>query len=570
MKHRLMGWFFVPVLGILYGVMAAGQILGTVKLYYSWLVLPFSLILSTLVVVIYYRIGKDFLHSIFMDSPEKPWSRWLEVAFLVSGLGLYLLLVFYPLVHWPFSPIMAELPWDAGLYHFPKSVEMIVTHSSWDLSISYGEYPFGYESLIAVAFLLNRPGFLIGAVHALISLFLLLSMWLLIIRRTKTPVGPVLLLLILLFLSKQMVPNFDSNIWWSFWPQITLIGKNDVLLAAALLAVLLHTPTSRQGPFFPFGLALASMVAISIKPNAALVVLFAWLVMLFFLWRSKKLRDYWKQLLLSGFIVLPGGLWAVRNLVAQGRLFSPGTMHLSAWSIASNLTNPNFYKYIPQHLYIVVAIILLAALISVFKRSLRFDVIATFVLLVTFALTPASAFFGSTEERTQIAWRFALALLAYILLLLLALFEPLILRVYRWIARTNLVAIPLASLVLVFGSWCVWSQRDLMETYPQQVIVLHDQYRQSVGVEGYYSAYDYVQKNVRNSVVIIENGLPFYLYDPGFTNSVTRSRPPDYYIWLQTPWINEGGYPDMLNQPEWTKTWLLVYEDSQGRVYKRR
>ncbi|MDP2995389.1 MAG: hypothetical protein Q8N46_09755, partial [Anaerolineales bacterium] len=293
MKHRLMAWFFVPLLGIFYGVIAAGQILGIAKLYISWLVLPFSLILSTIVVLIYYRFGKDFLHS-FMNSPEEQWSRWLEAAFLVSGLGLYLLLVFYPLVHWPFSPISAELPWDAGLYHFPKAVEMIVTHSSWDFSISYGEYPFGYESLIALAFLLNRPGFLIGAVHALISLFLLFSMWLLIIRRTKTPAGPVLLLLSLLFLSKQMAPNLDSNAWWMFWPQVTLIGKNDAFLAAALLAVLLHIPFSRKGPFFPIGLAVASMIALSIKPNAALVVLFAWLVMLFFLWRARQIRYFWK------------------------------------------------------------------------------------------------------------------------------------------------------------------------------------------------------------------------------------------------------------------------------------
>jgi hypothetical protein len=349
-----------------------------------------------------------------------------------------------------------------------------------------------------------------------------------------------------------------------------LIGKNDVLLAAALLAILLHTPTSRQGPFFPFGLALASMVALSIKPNAALVVLFAWSLMLFFLWRSRQLRAYRKQLLLGGFVILPGGFWIVRNLVAQGMLFSPGTLHLSAWSIASNLTNPYFFEYIPQHLYIVLGIIVLAALISVFKRSLRIDVIIVLVLLITFALTPASAFFGSTQERAQIAWRFALALLAYILLLLMALFEPVILPVYRWIARTNFVAIPLALFVLAFGSWCVWSQRDLLATYPKNEIVLHDQYRQSVGVDGYYSVYDYVQKNVRNSVVIIENGLPYYLYDPGFTNSVTRSRPADYIVYLQTPWINEGGYPETLDQPEWSQTWLLVYEDTQGRVYKRR
>ncbi len=569
MKRRLMSWFFVPVLGIFYGVMAAGQILATARLYYSWLVLPLSLLLSVVVILIYYRFGKDFLLS-FRNAPEEKWNRWLDGAFLVSGLGIYILLVFYPLVHWPFSPICAQLPWDAGLYHFPKAAEMIVTHSSWDLSISYGEYPFGYESLIAVAFLLNRPGFLIGTVHALISLFLLLSMWLLIVRRTKTPVAPVLLLVGLLFLSKQMVPNFDSNAWWMFWPQITLIGKNDAFLAAALLAVLLHVPFSRKGPFFPIGLAIASMIALSIKPNAALVVLFAWLVMLFFLWRAKQIRSFWKQLLWSAVIIAPGGLWIMRNLIAQGALFSSDSLTISAWSIASNLTNPYFYNYIPRLLYYVLGVIGVSIIVSVFKRSLRFDVLAAGVLLITFAMTPATAFFGSTQEPAQIAWRFALALMAYILILLLALFEPIVVFVYRYISRRAVLLIPVVLLALAFGIWGDWSQRDLMETYPEKAIVLHDQYRKSVGVNGYYSAYDYVQKNVRNSVVIIENGLPYYLYDPGFTNSVTRSRPADYIVYLKTPWVDKGGYPETLDQPGWSKTWLLVYEDTEGRVYKRK
>ncbi|MBO9369269.1 MAG: hypothetical protein J7555_11075 [Chloroflexi bacterium] len=560
---------FTIVLSLLYGVIASGQILGFCKLYKSFLAIPLSLGLAVVVFIIYKRSSNQFLDS-FNHETGTPENTWLTTAFIISGLLLYILLVFYPLVHWPYSPISTKLNWDAGLYHFPKAAEMISTGSAWDLSIAYGEYPFGYESLIALSLLINHSGLLIGTVHALISLFLLLVMGLLIFQRTKISQAPVFLLLSMLFLGYRLARDFDGNIWWIFWPQITLIGKNDVLLAAALLAVLLHTPASRQGPFFPFGLAVASMVAISVKPNAALTVLFAWVVMLFFLWRSRKLQAHRKQLLLSGFVILPGGLWIIRNLVVQGLLFSPGSMRLSTQSIASNLTNPYFYKYIPSHLYIVLAIIVLAALVSVFKRSLRYDVIVVLVLLITFALTPASAFSGSTQERAQIAWRFAMALLAYILVLLMALFEPVILPVYRWIARKNFVAIPLALLVLAFGSWCVWSQRDLLATYPENEIVLHDQYRQSVGVDGYHSAYDYVQKNVRNSVVIIENGLPYYLYDPEFTNSVTRSRPADYIVYLRTSWINEGGYPETLNQPEWSQTWLLVYEDAEGRVYKRR
>jgi len=561
--------FFAVVLSLFYGIIASGQILGFAGLYRSIPAISLSLGLAVVVFFVYIRSSNQFLDS-FDHPAEIPKDTGLAGALIISGLLLYVMLVFYPLVHWPFSPISNELHWDSGLYHFPKAAEMISTGSAWDLSIAYGEYPFGYESLIAMSLLISRSGLLIGTVHAFISLFLLLGMGLLIFQRTKIPRAPVFLLLGILFLGYQLARNFDSNIWWIFWPQIILIGKNDVLLAAALLAVLLHTPASRHGPFFPFGLAVASMVALSIKPNAVLVVLFCWTVMLFLLWRSKQLLAYRIRLLLSGFVILPGGLWVVRNLVVQGMVFSPGTLHLSAWSIASNLTNPYFYKYIPQHFYIILAIIILAALVSVFKRSLRFEVIIVLVLLLTFALTPATAFFGSTEEPAQIAWRFALALLAYVLLLIMALFEPFILPVYRWIVRTKSVAIALGLLVLVFGIWCVWSQRDLLATYPENEIVLHDQYPQAVGVDGYYSAYDFVQKNVRNSVTTIENGFPYYLYDPGFTNSVTRSRPADYIVYLQTPWINDGGYPETLNQPEWSQTWKLVYEDGEGRVYKRK
>ena len=125
-------------------------------------------------------------------------------------------------------------------------------------------------------------------------------------------------------------------------------------------------------------------------------------------------------------------------------------------------------------------------------------------------------------------------------------------------------------LILLFAGFCIWSERGLLITHPEMEIVLHDQYHQSVGVNGYHSAYDYVQKNITHSVVNIENGLPYYLYDPQITNSVTRSRSADYVVYLQTPWINEGGYPDNLDQPDWQKAWQLVYEDGEGRVYKRK
>jgi hypothetical protein len=101
-------------------------------------------------------------------------------------------------------------------------------------------------------------------------------------------------------------------------------------------------------------------------------------------------------------------------------------------------------------------------------------------------------------------------------------------------------------------------------------LVLRDQYTSSVGTNGYFSAYDYIRRNVTNSVVWIENGLPFYLYGDQMTNSVTRSRQPDYRVFLQTNWIGNSGYPAMLNSADWKSKWDLVYQDSEGKVYKRK
>lgn len=566
-----LSWFFGFLISLIYGAVFSGQILGLAGIYRGWLAILLTALTTGGIFYLYLIKGEEF-----WGLQQKPGCNvqgeeyWLKIAFAIGGIGLLIVLVLVPLIRWPYSPITTDLPWDAGLYHFPKAIEMLSTGSAWDMTISYGEYPFGYESLVALAFALNHAGLLLGGVHALIALFFFFSIVLLIARYTRLPRAPVIFIVSILILGQFLAPKFDSNIWWIFWPQAILIGKNDLFLAAALLVVLLHMPASREQPYFPFGLAVASMIALSIKPNAGLIILFTWIAMLMFLWQSRQFKRYFKEVVWSAVVILPGVLWIVRNFVGQGRLFSPESLYLADWNIASNLSNPYLYDYLPQHFYYVLIILGLALIVSFFKRNVSFHFLAALVLLVTFALTPASAFFGTTQEPAQIAWRFAMALLAYLFVLMLIIFEPLINPVYAWLVRRRWTSSSLVLFVVAFSIWAIWVGRDLLEIFPENEIVLQDQYRTPVGVDGYYSAYDYVQRNVHNSVVIVENGLPYYLYDPGFTNSVTRSRPADYLVYLQTPWIDEGGYPETFDQPEWAQTWLLVYEDAEGRVYRRR
>jgi hypothetical protein len=567
-------WMFILLTAIFYGVIFSGQVLGLLKLYNPVTAILLSLFAGGLVFYLLASNRAWFDDFIGAARTSQIFSqKFLETTLLSVGLVLFILLAFFPLVRWPFSPISRRLTWDAGLYHFPKAIEMISTGSAWDMTIDYGDYPFGYESLLALAFGVNNDGYLLGLTHALIAVYFLLVFWLLMRRFTNLPHGMIIFIVALLTVSRLYLPQNDNNIWWIIWTQVILIGKNDLLLGASLLSIILFMPLTctKQHPYLP-GLAVSSMLALSIKPNAALLVLFAWGVALFFLARSQSLQAAIKNILFHSFLALPGVLWAFRNLMTMGSLFKDNASKLSRLSIAANLNNPYFYEYIPTQMYLVLAIALVSILIAPFWKKIRLPALVGLVLLMTFALTPASAFLGNNQQPTQIAWRFAAGLLAYQAVLLLSLLGPMISKIYTWLSTRLIFSVLIASLILGLGAIGLYRNQNLFETVPNGDLVLRDQFRTSVGEAGYFSAYDYVQKNARNSTIIVENGLPYYLYDDTFTNTVTRSRDSDYFVAFKTAWTTgrEEKFPEMILHPDWEKTWQLVYEDSEGRVYKRK
>ena len=93
-----------------------------------------------------------------------------------------------------------------------------------------------------------------------------------------------------------------------------------------------------------------------------------------------------------------------------------------------------------------------------------------------------------------------------------------------------------------------------------------------VGVDGYYSAYDYVQRNAHDAVVWVENGLPFYTYDAEFSNTVSRQQAADYVLGFRTDWWGEGrtGYPDLIEELQGNVSYETVYEDVQGVVLRKK
>ena len=268
--------------------------------------------------------------------------------------------------------------------------------------------------------------------------------------------------------------------------------------------------------------------------------------------------------------MIPGVIWILRNLVLNGKVFSDYVLEASKWSIASNVTNSYFYKYIPKNLYLIIGLMLMMVLISIKKfPQYRWQAGMLLLLVIGFVFTPVTAFFLRTDIPAVINWRFGQAMLAYVFIILLLLANDLVERInfdgkIRKLA--GYVYVPI-SLLVALG--VIWSQAWVLERKPENAIILRDQFREPVGVDGYHSAYDYIQKNVRDSTVWVENGLPYYVYGTGYTNTVSRKNSANYIVVIKTDWFGEGGVdlPKYFNPEEWQNYYSIVYEDPQGIVF---
>ncbi len=531
---------------------------------------------------------------------------WLNWAGWLVSLLVFFLVVLLPLIRWPYSPISDVLHWDAGAYHFPKAIELYKSGTYWDLSIPFGEYPNGFESLLAFGLLLTKDETLFGSVHALIALLAFLSIWALGWRYTRLPGGLLAFLTLVMFLSGSV--TIAGNPWWIVVDQAFVIGKNDLLTAAVVLAALVFAPVGSRGQSMTYhlpGLALCTSLILAIKPVGVYAVLPLWLPLLYrwgnFLWQRENAR---RTLLLIGFsalVTVPAALWILRNLVVIRTLFPPGVWEYNEWSILNNLTNPYFYNYLPKLFLFVLGVTGGLGVLAVAGwlggravRSSRLErwlglpslaqALALLVLLFSFVVTPQTAFYGSNQQPTQIGWRFGVALLSYLFVLLIVAGEPIIQKMLDWLNGRRWAMLAGVLVVGVIGGGLFWQNRDLLRIYPGNDIVLRDQFREPVGVDGYFSAYDFVRRNIRNSVVQIENGLMYYVYGENFSNQPTKlhyplglesmvaQRDPQYYVtfcanfWTYQP----EECPDYLESPSFTERWELIYRDDYGRVYQRR
>ncbi len=585
--------FFVILQSLLVGLLLPAQLLGHMGLYRAVLVLPSIILVTGITARASLRYGMKFYRTIFPPASLSGRRAWLDTGIGVAAAVVLVLLILMPVARWPFSPISETLDWDAGAYHLPKALELLNSGSVWDFTISYGEYPFGYESLFSTAAMLDRRGYLFGAAHLLAVLYFVATFWFLMRRFGQLPAGISLFFVAALvtagtFLWGQYTP------WFIYRYLVYTIGKNDLFLGATILAVILHAPIGPrplQRSWFPLGMALATFLSISTKPNGMLTAAPLWVIALIYLWQDmfptqrteadnpehslplrKKVWPFLRRVAGLGLIMLPGFLWLGRNFVVQGYAFSPDVTRLQKWSILHNLSNPYFYNYIPIELIEVLLIGAITLLLAFFVKRIHWTIPVVYgILLLVFAYTAQSGFYGSNQVPTEIGWRFSISLITFSVVLPLAWAAPWLNRIYNWLhSRQAYQVVMMIAVIGLCGSFFA-EFGNVMRTSRSNEIVLRDQFRDPVGVDGYHSPYDYIYQNVQNSVVWVENGLNYYAYGRDFTNITTRSRPAAYVVVLQTAWFGgEPAYPEMVTLPDWEKNYFIVYEDAEGRVYQRR
>ena len=487
------------------------------------------------------------------DLPTPSRDLYIGLSLLVALLWALMLV---PVFLWPRSSLGSfmhgTIAWDVVYYHLPKAVNLIQEGHFWNLAIPYGQYPVGWESLLALSISINGNAEGLGPATGIALVGFYLSWYVLLQRETAWP-GPVVALLvgIMTFSFYLPVPN---NPWREFarvMHYTSGIGKNDLLSAALVLSALVHLPLSSrhmERQAHPTGLALSLAAALAVKPHAGLSVLGLIVIAKIIV----KSRFRWSSKLFCLITASLGVSWLIRNLVILKRPFSPIASILAHKSIFYALPQAIFWHSHPKTWWLVSAMLLFSTLLVLLKAysHWRGPLAAAWVLYVIFLVTPASVRLHGTQMR--VAWRFGLALLAWIWTLAWAFVAHGIPRIpdqffqswpissnWRFFLRRMGLWLSLLATAALF-----WRYGERLSLQPQHAWILYDPFPQPVGTLGYHSVFDFIHRRVRQAVIDFDGAPPWYVYDPELTNRAVR---PGHY---------PGGMPTAVSQPKPTH-WLF-------------
>lgn len=561
MKETLIR-IYAGTVSLLFGIVFTAQILSFMGLYHAWIALPTSLIVIIFAYVAYMRSGKTWFETF---SPQESPSTLLRNSILFVCIVILLTVFLQRLVLWHISTAGQIIPIDFASYHSIKAFQLLRDGSNWNLAIPYGQYPSGYESLIAFGMFFTGDIRITGTVHALIILSFWLTTTLLIIRYSKLSID-VSLLLALAICFMPLI-----------FPQMMNVGKNDILLSLTVLMAILHAPVGDER-FHPIGLAFATMLSLATKATGLYILFYLWgLVMLN--WGLHFRRNSWRDYLHPALFLLvialmfPGGLWVIRNYLVLGNLFTSEISSFFQTTIISNLDNPTLYNS-PGSMSLAYATVLILVFmtVSLFYTRLRWQMSATvLVIALTFAVTPLSAFLTVNNlDYLDVQWRFVLHGLVVLWVIMIVIVSPLIRRIYTYFASNSRLQYLASGLVILVIPVLIYgigvndifgydaNQWEKMEDPTLEENSIFDAIETLEAGTLYVENMSWLPPTIRNPGLIITT-----LHYPLGQADIYPAPDIDYIA------IYSGFRDEPTASFYQSEDWELIFTDETGRIYRR-
>lgn len=570
MTHRILITALGGLISLIGGLMISAQILGFVGAYHALPVLLLSVVMTCLFAWLYFR--RDYGWHARVFSTPRPISSQLHAALIMTALTLLAGVFLLRIALFPTSDAGLLIPADAINYHFVKAYELIRTAGYQDLTLPYGQYPIGYESLASFSLLVTGGWRLFGVLNAGLMLALVLAIYALIRRYSTLPVGVALLLSALLF----AVPDLYS--------MALQVGKNDLTLSLTLLLAVVYAPVGWRRDdrsAHPYALAIMTMISLGTKASGFFLLAAVWLWVLIVWWQAYRQGQAGRTLTLLDFVacialMFPGGLWVIRNYALMGAVFSPEISGFFGGSIAANLTHPlllsSGYESVLLVGYTLTLIVLVMVLITRQKMILAAILM---IMWAAFFVTPLSAFHTTQKTVLHIEWRYVIHafMLAYVILLTLG--QSVVLRVVKEVERWPLV-FGVMGVMGAFGVLVVLDIPAKLTIPPEQQSLFIDPYTIDADTAEYANVYDFVRREIKQSNVYYDTITRFYLYTPDLTNRFSDGSHP-----LGNPLSVEQMIPDVMvfgriegirySVWKWLLSdlnWRVVYDDGIARVYQ--
>ncbi|MGJ3237692.1 MAG: hypothetical protein ACFE0Q_03200 [Anaerolineae bacterium] len=554
---------YAVLVSLLFSVVFTAQILAFSGVYRPVLAVPLTVLVTLCAYVGYQRLGTAWVQTI---TPTEERSGWLPHLMLVVSASLAVLIFLQRMVLWPQSALGRNIPVDFLGYHSIKVLQLVREGSVWDLGIPYGQYPFGYESLIAFGMFFTHDLRVIGLAHALIFVLFWWTIALLLVRYSHISISLSLLLALMICFLPVIFPFVLS------------IGKNDVLLSLTVLMAVLHAPVGDER-FHPLGLAYATMLSLAIKATGLYTLFYLWgLVM--FNWAMRYRSGTWRaylplwQFVLVLALMFPGGLWIIRNYLILGTLFTSEIVSFFQTSIMANLDNPELYNSAQSSTLLFASVILLVLMaISAGHRRLRWQMAGTLIVIwLTFTVTPLSAFLTINNlNYLDVQWRFVVHGIVMLWVVALVVITPHLQALYVYVDAQPLLrgGAGIVLIVATLGILLMIGTDDLFAQDETRWQAILDPTLQTDSI------YDQL-RDYEPTTIYIENvsWLAVALQNPDLT--ITETRFPlgraDVAPQLTIEYIAfvpRVPFPDPIASFFEPDAWQIIFENETGRIYQR-